>query len=127
MQRRTCGKCGQKFSQDRVKYVKKELSPTRYLCYECFGDFTKKDHRLVNDAVKTTVEKFLKQSGKGEECSIEEYERLSDGDGKLETIEYIDYFYCMMLVYQGANAVKRFAENYTYNPRQKKQPVYAEN
>ena len=108
---------------DRLKYVTKEKSPTLYLCYECFGDFTKNDHRLVKWAVENIIEKYCKQRGKSFENDIEGYITLSNRTEEIESIEYIDYFFCQMLVYQGKNAVRQFVENYTYNPAQKKQPI----
>lgn len=122
-QNRTCGCCGRKFPMDRLKYVSKEKSRTSYLCYECFGDFTKSDHRLIKWAVENIIKKYCKQSGKSFENDIEGYITLSSGTKEIESVEYIDYFFCQMLVYQGKNAVRQFVENYTYNPAQKKQPV----
>lgn len=119
MQRRTCGRCGQKFPQDRVKYVKKELSPTRYLCFDCNDivrgiktkNWTDAEDELLDKALETIKQKYLEQGGKEEE---------------MESDDYIDYFFCNMLYHQGKTAVRNFLKNYIYNPYQKKQPVYSE-
>ena len=120
MQRRTCGKCGQKFPQNRVKYVKKDLSPNRYLCFDCFDkvkgitfkNWTDKEDELLDKALETVKRKYLEQGGKEEE---------------MESDDYIDCFFCNMIYYQGKAAVRKFLKDYIYNPAQKKQPVYAEN
>jgi hypothetical protein len=119
-QARTCGRCGQKFTQDRLKYVKKDFSPTRYLCFDCHDivrgmkpkNWTDKEEDLLDEALETVKQKYLEQGGKAEE---------------MESDDYIDYFFCNMIYYQGKAAVRNFLKNYIYNPRQKKQPVYAEN
>ena len=117
MQRRTCGRCGQKFPEKYLKYVKKDLSPTRYLCFEChdivkgidYKNWTDAEDKLLDRAIKTVKKKYLEQGGKEEE---------------MESDDYIDYFFCNMIYYKGKAAVRKFIKNYTYNPNQFKQPVY---
>lgn len=115
MQNRKCGRCGAIRPENNLK----RLNPTKYgfafCCRECYDelkgcvDYTDAENRVIDYAVETTIRKYLEQGGKEE---------------RMESIDYIDYFFCMLLYDQGRQAVNNFVKNYTYNPSQRKQPVY---
>lgn len=115
MQNRKCGKCGKIFPEYRLKRVNPKEYGFIFVCRGCldeikgYGDFTDSENDVIDKAVETTIQKYLEQGGKEED---------------MESIDYVDYFFCMMLYNKGKRAVRDFVRKYTYNPNQRKQPVY---
>ncbi|MBQ2395806.1 MAG: hypothetical protein II304_02020 [Bacteroidales bacterium] len=87
----------------QIEKPKKKINKAEY------KNYTDSENSLLDWAVEETIRKYLEQGGKEEE---------------IESLEYVDYFFCMLLYDKGKTAVRNFVRNYTYNPKQKKQPVF---
>ena len=74
-----------------------------------YKNYTDSENAVLDWAVETTIQKYIKQGG-----------NIDD----MESRNFIDYFFCMLIYEKGIESVKTFVENYTYNPSQFKQPVY---
>lgn len=117
MQNRKCSHCGKIFPEYKLKRVDPKKYGFVFVCRECYDeingityrDFTDSENREIDAAVELTIQKYLEQGGREED---------------MESLDYIDYFFCMMLYNKGKRAVRDFARRYTYDPNQRRQPVY---